>query len=146
MREFWKKTLFWAAVGFMLGMLVGLGISAIYDRQDAFTHGGAGRLNLFMSGLLGAVNTGSTSIYTLERWGLLRCTLTHFCLSMAATCTVGLSMGWFSLGDPLTLWMLAGWVVVYFIIWLVNYLIFKRQIRQINEALKRWKNAQGEGK
>lgn len=145
-REFWKKTATRAIVGFALGMLVGLGIMAVGGVRAFYERHGAGRVAMYlaMSGLLGAVNVGTTTIYSLEHWGVLRCTLTHFAIAMTTICAVGFSCGWFSIGDPLTLWILLSETVAYFIIWLVMYLRCKREIRQINEALKGWKNSQGD--
>lgn len=144
MREFWKKTFVRAAIGCVLGVLVGLGfllpfgIGAFYDQ-----HGMGGfALHLAMSGLLGVVNMGSTTIYSLEHWSVLRCTVTHFLITMTCLCTVGFSMGWFTLHDPVTPWMLGSCVVIYFIIWLIISLRCKREIRQINAALKDWKSTQ----
>lgn len=146
MRAFWKQTAILAATGFALGLLVGLGFLAASGFGAYSAQHGLGRLMLYLllSGVLGAVNMGSSTIYSLERWGLLRCTLTHFCITMTSVCAVGLALGWLSLRQPGTLWMLAGCTVVYFIIWLVMYLIYKRQIRRINAALRRWKAEQGE--
>ncbi len=147
MRGFWKQTAIRAAIGFVAGVLVGLGILAVSSGVQAFfAKNGAGQLAryLAMSGLLGAINEGTTTIYSLEHWGLLRCTLTHFAIAMTTICAVGFSCGWFSIGDPLTLWILLSETVAYFIIWLVMYLRCKREIRQINEALKGWKNSQGD--
>lgn len=147
MRGFWKQTAIRAAIGFVAGVLVGLGILAVSSGVHAFfAKNGAGQLAryLAMSGLLGAINVGTTTIYSLEHWGVLRCTLTHFAIAMTTVCAVGFSCGWFSIGDPLTLWILLSETVAYFIIWLVMYLRCKREIRQINEALKGWKNSQGD--
>lgn len=145
MSDFWRKTAFRAAVGFALGAAVGLGFLALFGIRDYFAENGPGgvALHLGVSALLGAVCMGATTIYNLEHWGLLRCTLTHFCISMSALCAAGFTQGWFSLRDPASLWMLPANVAVYFIIWLVMYRSYKRQIRRINDALKRWKEAQG---
>ena len=78
MRGFWKQTAIRAAIGFVAGMLVGLGILAVSSGVQAFSaKNGAGQLAryLAMSGLLGAINVGTTTIYSLERWSILRCTL-----------------------------------------------------------------------
>ncbi|MBQ8091428.1 MAG: DUF3021 domain-containing protein [Pyramidobacter sp.] len=146
MNAFWKKTAILAAIGFILGILVGMGFLLIGGSGIYFEMNGANRTALYLalSGLLGAVNMGPMTIYSLERWGLLRCTLTHFFISMSSVCAVGFTLGWLSLRDPFTVWMLAGCVVVYFIIWLIMYLRGKRQVRRMNEALKRWKDEQGE--
>ena len=94
MREFWKKTLIMAAIGFAAGILVGLGFLLPHGVGAYYAEYGAGwiALHLGMSGLLGAVNMGSTTIYDLERWGLLRCTLTHFLIAMSCLYSSMLSM------------------------------------------------------
>ncbi|MBR6890342.1 MAG: DUF3021 domain-containing protein [Clostridia bacterium] len=146
MSEFWKKTAKTAGIGFALGVLVGMAFLLPCGIGAYRAAHGAGRLALYlaMSGLLGAVNMGSTTIYSLEHWGLLRCTLTHFLIAMACMCLIGFAMGWFDPREPITLWMLALCVVVYFIIWLIMYRLYKRQIRRINAALKAWKRAREE--
>ena len=146
MRGLWKRSAILAAIGFALGVLVGLGFLTAYGIGAFYLENGDGALALYLalSGLIGAVNMGSTTIYDLEHWCLLRCTATHFVISMSTVCSVGFSQGWFSLRDPVTLWILAICVVVYIVIWLIMYLRYNRKIRRINAALKRWKDAQQE--
>ena len=144
MREFWKKSFIMAAIGFAAGILVGLCFLLPYGIGAHYAERGAGwiAIHLAMSGLVGAVNMGSATIYDLEHWGLLRCTLTHFLIAMSCLCLIGFSMGWFSLHDPVTLGMLAICVVGYFVIWRIMCLRYRRKLRRINEALKTWKDAQ----
>ena len=141
MREILKKTIILAAVGFVLGMLVGLGFLSITGVGAYCMQEGAGGLVLYLalSGLLGAVGMGGTTIYSLEHWSLLRCTVAHFAITLSAYCAVGFTLGWLDLRDPAMPFMFLGYVIAYFIIWLVMYLIYKRQIRRINAALKPWK-------
>ena len=146
MRDFWKNTSKMAAIGFAAGILVGLGFLLPYGVGAFYAEYGAGRfaLHLGLSGVLGAVNMGSATIYSLEHWGVLRCTVTHFVITMSCLCLIGFPMGWFTLHDSVTPWVLGSCVVVYFVIWLVMYLRGRRQVRRINEALKSWKDAQGD--
>ena len=146
MRDFWKNTSKMAAIGFAAGILVGLGFLLPYGVGAFYAEYGAGRfaLHLGLSGVLGAVNMGSATIYSLEHWGVLRCTVTHFIITMSCLCLIGFPMGWFTLHDPVTPWVLGSCVVAYFVIWLVMYLRGRRQVRRINEALKSWKDAQGD--
>ena len=146
MREFWKRTVILAAVGFVLGILVGLGFLSITGVGTYYVQKGADGLALYLalSGLLGAVGMGGTTIYSLEHWGLLRCTATHFVITLAAYCAVGFTLGWLDLREPVTLLMFLGYVIAYFIIWLTMCIKYKRQIRRINEALKTWKAHQDE--
>ena len=146
MSEFWKKAIIRASIGFVLGILVGLGFLSITGAGAYTVQKGAGGLALYLalSGLLGAVGMGGTTIYSLEHWGLLRCTATHFVITLAAYCAVGFTLGWLDLREPATLFMFLGYVIAYFIIWLVLCITYKRQIRRINEALKTWKAHQDE--
>lgn len=145
MRGFWKKTAKLAVIGFVLGMLVGLCFMALGPGIGIYyASNGLGRMALFMglSGLLGAVNVGTMTIYELENWGLLRCTLTHFGIAMGTYFAVGFTLGWLSFDEPWSFVMVPICVVVYFIIWLVMYLIYRREIRHINAALGQWKARQ----
>ena len=146
MSEFWKKAIIRASIGFVLGILVGLGFLSISGVGAYTVQKGAGGLALYLalSGLLGAVGVGGTTIYSLEHWGLLRCTATHFAITLTAYCAAGFTLGWLDLRDPVTPFMFLGYVIAYLIIWLVMYFRCKRQIRQINEALRTWKAHQDE--
>ena len=147
MSEFWKKTAFRGSVGFILGVMVGVAILSFSGVGEYCAQNGTARFVLYLmsSGVLGAINMGTTTLYSLERWGLLRCTLTHFCVVMATLCAVGFSMGWLSLRDPATRWILGISVVAYFAVWAVMYWDYKRKIRRINEALKDWRASQKDG-
>lgn len=146
MHGLWKKTAILAAVGFIAGILVGLGFLLFGGSGVRYVMDGEDRTALYLalSGLMGAVNVGAMTIYALEHWGLLRCTLTHFVLSMSSVCAVGFALGWLGPGDPFTLWMLAGCAAAYFIIWFIMFAQYRRRIRRMNEALERWKAGQGE--
>ena len=146
MSELWKRTVILAAVGFVLGILVGLGFLSITGVGTYYVQKGADGLALYLalSGLLGAVGMGGTTIYSMEHWGLLRCTVTHFVITLLAYCAVGSTLGWLDLREPVTLLMFLGYVIAYFIIWLAMCIKYKRQIRRINEALKTWKAHQDE--
>lgn len=141
MSEFWKKTMIRAAVGFAMGMLVGLGFLSITGVEAYYVKKGMNGLALYLalSGLLGAAGMGGTTIYALEHWSLFRCTATHFAITLSAYCAVGFKLGWLDLRDPATPFMFLGYVIAYFMIWLIMYVRYKRQICHINEALKTWK-------
>ena len=131
-----KSALRRGAVGFAFGVLVSAGIQCLAYPGVFSDDAGKLVVNLLAGGLLGAVNTGTTTLYLLENWGLLRCTLTHFVIAMASICAVGFTLGWLSLNDQFTLWMLAGCVALYFVIWLVQYRSMRRRVRQINRDLR----------
>lgn len=140
MKDFLKKAAPMAAIGLAAGLLVGLGFTLAFGLHEHF---GAHRLLVYMliSGAMGMINLGTVSIYDIESWSITRCTLTHFAIVMATVCGLGLFLGWFAEASGFI--MLAVSVVIYFIIWLIMYLSYRRRVRRMNEDLKHWKDAQG---
>lgn len=144
MREFWKKTALLAAIGLAAGLLVGLCFILLNGIKSVVETEGPGWLLAYMliSGAMGMINLSTMTIYEIESWSLTRATLTHFVIVMGTVCGLGLFLGWFRSASGFI--MLAAAVVAYFIIWLIMYLSYKRQVRRMNEDLKHWKDAQGE--
>ena len=142
MREILKRAAFLFALGFILGILIGLIITAATGSQNQEQQISSITLYLFTCGLLGAINMAATVVYSIEHWGLLRTTLTHFCISMGTLCIIGFSVGWLNINNTVTWFILLISIVVYFIIWFIMYWRYKQKIKKINEALGRWKKSQ----
>ena len=137
----WKKGALYALIGFAAGALIGGGIHAALDAGD----GKCLLLNLLVGGFYGAVAMGSSVVYEIDEWSILRATVTHFLLVMVLYAVTGLSMGWFRLDEPL-FWIIIGIMTCgYVLIWLIQYLLCRRKIRRLNEDLKRWKGGSGRG-
>ena len=142
MREIFKRAAFLFALGFILGILIGLIITAATGSQNQEQQISSITLYLFTCGLLGAINMAATVVYSIEHWGLLRTTLTHFCISMGTLCIIGFSVGWLNIHDTVTWIILIISIIVYFIIWFIMYWRYKQKIKKINDALGRWKKTQ----
>ena len=139
MRNLWKRTMIRAAVGLAMGLLIGLGFLALPGGKH-----GAGWVAayLLICCAMGVINMGSTTLYEIERWSITRTTLAHLAITLTTFCGLALFLGWFRSG---TIWiMLALFIGFYFVVWLVMYQSYRRQVRKMNEDLKRWKAAQGE--
>lgn len=143
MRELWKKTALLAAIGFAAGLLVGLGFLLLNGIGEVYAREGAAWMIVYLliSSGMGMVNMGTMTIYGIERWSITRATLTHFCIVMSTFSGLGAFLGWFH--SALGIIMLVACVIMYIIIWLIIYLSYKRQVRRMNEDLKRWKDTQG---
>ncbi len=118
-------------IGFALGMLISLIITFAsgYDGTDRF------RLILYTigGGIYGAIAFGGNITYDIESWSLLRATLTHYLTTLVAFVIASFSMGWFTPGVMVIVWL--GLTVIYAIIWLSCYLSWRRNIRRLNEKL-----------
>ena len=136
----WKKALLLSAIGFALGVLVG-GCFVFMDGllpEYLGLKGSAATIAYFACcGLLGAVNMGSQVIYEIEHWGITRATATHFLITMTGITLLGLSLKW---EGHYFLIVLAICIVLYFLIWLGFYIAYRREVRKMNEGLKKWRS------
>ena len=139
MGEMWKRTAIRAGAGLALGLLVGLGFLLFPGGERS---AGWVAAYLLICCAMGGINVGTTTLYEIERWSITRATLAHLAVTLTTFCALALFLGWFR---SATIWvMLAAFTAAYFIVWLVMYLSCRRQVRKMNEDLKRWKAAQGE--
>ena len=136
----WKKATLLGLAGFALGVLTGIGFMLARSSEGLK----AAFPNLLLSGIYSAVVTGSSIVYDIEEWSIARATATHFLLSFSLYFLLVLSMGWFRLDDPVFWIVIAVMAVIYVLIWLFQYLSYKRKIREMNHDLKIWKSTKKE--
>ncbi|MBR0268009.1 MAG: DUF3021 domain-containing protein [Clostridia bacterium] len=131
----WKKATLLGLAGFVIGAAIVICLVLLDSQplQGAFAH-------IVIGGIYGAVAMGSSVVYGIEKWSIARATATHFLLVFALYFLLVISMGWFSLSDPV-FWIVVGaMVAVYILIWLLQYLSYRRQIREMNDELIKWKS------
>ncbi len=147
-----QRFIYKASIGFSLGVLVTIIINIIsayvqngdmmyylYDFKDVRS----GRtfmqlmLELLTGGLLGLIGNGGSVVYEIESWGILKSTIVHFLFTMTTFFVIGLFNGWLIPGINLTnIVMISAMILAYFIIWLVQYLVYKKEIDDINKGVK----------
>ena len=94
-------------------------------------------------GLYGALAWGSSVIYGIESWSILRCTVTHGLITFGGLTmffVVLIAAGWMkkpSFGAALI--MLIMFLLVYFLIWLIQFMIYRRKVKKMNLKLREWK-------
>ena len=96
-------------------------------------------LQTLLSGLLGMVCMGGISFFDIELWSLLKATVAHSVSILISFIIVFTVLKWvpFTL---VTFLIISGTViVVYALIWLIIYLIWKKEIKDLNEDLKAYK-------
>ena len=131
----WKKGVLLAVLGYALGIAIGVVIFLANGRRDfaqALPY-------ILLCGIPGAVAMGTSVIYEVEKWSVVRATVTHFVITFACLYLVGFALGWFRFGDA-PFWIFTGvMVAAYVVIWQVQYQACKRKVRKMNEDLRRWK-------
>ena len=142
-----KKTLKMAGIGFLLGIVIGNLIAFLTGNSDTGGVTFASRklldmaggkaivamlLQSLFSGLYGAACFAGMSFYEIERMPLAAATALHCALIILLFVPISLCLGWVSKIE--TLLMISGiQLVCFFIIWLIMYAGFKKQVKELNE-------------
>lgn len=130
--ELRNKFIFNSLIGLVAGMLVGIGIWMI---PPVNSEGRSLLLHVIMSGLHGLIPCGAATVYEIESWGLTKPTVIHASITLATILAIDLPMKWFRPGLEFTI-ALVIYVVLYAMIWLINYLYWKHTVRKMNEQLQ----------
>ena len=128
-----KKAIVLGSVGFVIGAMISAGFGLMYGATESIREV---LPHLFPGGLYGAVAMGSTVFYDIEKWSIARATATHFLLVVGLYCVLVFTMGWFRIEDPVFWIVISIMVVGYILIWLFQYLSYKRKIQQMNNELQ----------
>ena len=142
MRKLWKKSLFLGIIGLILGVFISIIFLIMFEGIDFFydsTNTEAIIKQLVAGGLLGLFCNGSSVVYEIEEWSITMVTLTHFLVSMTAFYAAGFNAGWFVFGDIFFWVMTVSAVLAYVMIWIIQYLHFRREVKSANEKLKKLK-------
>lgn len=138
-----KKILLRAVIGFFLGILIGLVISWLTGDplkldmpsqlvERVGSQSTALALHIVLSGLYGAVCMGGTLFYDIERWPLALSSAVHCGVILALYIPIALFLHW--VGSPADLFLSVGiQIVCYFIIWLILFLIYRHQVKELND-------------
>ena len=131
----------------LAGALAGIMISMVLFLFDTTIDPGSGHLAWFIqfvgSGLNGAICMGSSIFYEIDSWGLRKATVLHYLLCLGSFSITSAVLKWFPTDILLIVFLV--FTVVYILIWLTEYLLWKREIRQINDDLKNIRQKEEKG-
>lgn len=135
-----KKAIKLVIYGFGLGIVIGF--LAYYLTDGRFADSRAAFLDnisfleLLAGGIQGAVCMGTTIVYDIEEWSIMKATVIHFIICMVCFTILAIIQGWFDLQNMVFWISIIIAIIVYFIIWLVMYKRYKSEVRKMNEGLK----------
>lgn len=142
-----KKTLKSALIGFLLGIVIGNVIAILTGNSDTggvtFASsklldiaGGNGVVAMLLqslfSGLYGAACFAGMSFYEVERLPLAVATALHCALIVLLFIPISYLLGWVG-GIVETLIIAAIQAAAFFVIWLILYSVYKKQVRELND-------------
>ena len=149
-----KKILLRAGIGFIIGAAVGdliaflTGTSAtggvtFASQQLLDMSGGSAVLAMVLqslfSGLYGAVCFAGMTLYDAERLPLAAATALHCGLIVLPFVPISYLLGWVS-GIVETLIIASAQIAAFFVIWLVMYFGYKKQVKELNELQEKNKH------
>ncbi len=145
-----KKLFLRAAIGFVFGIAIGYLVPLLSclaaghpvmlysDRLRATLGSAAAALivQAAVSGLYGAICMGGTVLYEIEHWPLIRAVAIHYLLCIVPFLPIALLLNWCS-GAVELLIMIGIMTVVYFLIWLIMFLRYRAEVRELNDINRR---------
>ena len=151
-----KKTLKMAGIGFLIGIVIGnliafltgssrTGAEAFASVQLLNMSGGSPAVAIILqslfSGLYGAACFAGVVFYDIERMPLAAATALHCAVIVLLYAPIAFLLGWVS--NIIELLIVAGiQIVVFFIIWLILYFGYKKQVRELNDMQKNFSKRQ----
>ena len=149
-----KRILKLAALGFLLGIFVCsimtlIGSNPLPASQELVDKIGslkaAMALQLALSGVYGALCMGSVVLYDEDRLPLLLASVIHCVICIGPFIPLALVLRWcVSICDVLT--MSAFQFVAYLIVWLIMFIIYRKQTKELNEINDNQKLTESEEK
>ncbi len=128
------KCMFRLLLGFTLGLLFGIVMYVVSIPDGAVLNKTFLVCHLLGSGVVGLVGYGGAIVYDIESWSLGRATFTHYIVSFMTMFVVSELLGWFS--HDILLGVFIFFSVIYAIIWLTEYLVWKSQVKKMNRDLE----------
>lgn len=143
-----------ALTGFLIGIVIGNLIALLTAGPSPVTFipvsdkiiGSLGSawaallVQIMASGIYGAICLAGVTFYDIERWPLALASVTHCVMIIACYIPVAILLDWVS-GIYDILIMAGIQLAAYFIIWLILYLIYKRQVKELNEMQEQFKRS-----
>lgn len=151
-----KKTMIRSCIGFLIGMIIGNLIAILtgtsstngvtFASQQLLSMAGdntlvAMLLQSLFSGLYGAFCFAGMSLYDVDRLPLAAATALHCGLIVLPFIPISYLLGWVS-GIVETVIIAAMQIVAFFIIWLIMWSIYKKQVKELNDMQKNFSERQ----
>ncbi len=143
MKRYVNSFIFRALIGALMGIAICLILYGFGLYDEVIVDNKAFVIIQFVgSATNGIICMGSTIAYDVDSLGLSKSTLIHYVITLVSFFSFNFLLGWFSEFNIILI--LAIFTVLYFIIWLINYLVYKREIRRMNQELNDIKQKAGE--
>jgi cation transport ATPase len=146
-----KQWILRSMLGAPLGLAIGYVISIIVSLVigDGSFHAAHPQLAAALGGELkavivqavvlmvyGGIWAGASTIFEQDEWSILRQTVTHLAVTSLATLPVAYTMRWMERSPKGIALYFGIFLVIYFVIWLGQYLAVRKRLAAINERVQ----------
>ena len=121
-------------LGLVLGMIIGVVTWMISDPTLGNTTNTELIIHLVVSGLLGMICMGSSVVYDIDSWGLLKATVIHYLACMISFTASSMLLSWFPSRVSFAI-MVAMMTLIYAGIWIGEMLHWRKTIEGLNEQI-----------
>ena len=110
----------------------------IHFRNEA----AAALAQLGLTGIVGAAFACAAEIFEIERWGFLRQGIVHFLVTAAVWMPIAY-ICWMP-ESRVGIWLaIGGWTLTYAVNWMVQYLIYRHRIAELNRSIEAYRRRDG---
>lgn len=136
------------ALGELFGLVFSLFFSYLYGLNDyvpsapTFTDHFTRPLNavlvsVILWGLMGLVFSAGALVFKVNYWTLRKRTIVNFVVYYCGFTPLAILAGWFPLNVTNWLFFTGIFVLVYVLMWMINMYLVKREIKRINQKIKK---------
>lgn len=136
------------ALGELFGLVFSLFFSYLYGLNDyvpsapTFTDHSTRPLNavlvsVILWGLMGLVFSAGALVFKVIYWSIRKRTIINFAVYYCGFTPLAILAGWFPLTIVNWLFFTGIFVLVYVLMWMINMYLVKREIKRINQKLKK---------
>ncbi len=96
-------------------------------------------VQILVTGIFGMICFGGTLFYDIESWGLFRATLCHYLGIVIGYFIASFALGWYPFTWFSVLFIFCFMTIGFFIIWAIIYFRYKKEIKELNENLEKYR-------
>lgn len=93
-------------------------------------------ISVVIWGLMGVVFSLGSLVFRQESWGITKQAIVHFAITYLGFSLLALSAHWFPINVVWLVMYTLIFILIYLIIWSVQFMIGKRYVKQINRRIK----------
>ena len=135
-------------IGFLLGMLIGNGMTVLFssgeelilvspELSEEFGYVTAVILQTVISGLVGAIIFSGTMVFYSEGFGITSATFIHMGITLVTMLPMANFLWWTGRTLEGTMVFLGMILIMYLLVWTSVYTSYRIQIQRINESLEK---------